>query len=328
VASEEDILTSGELKSRREAGGIQLENKGLPETRAGSTRWPELVRLVRPHQWTKNLFCFAGVLFGPGRLTQLHSWYLAFLTFAIFVACSSSVYILNDLLDRERDRKHPKKRNRPLAKGTVSVPVAIILAVSLAAISLAGAARLDVDVFGCLILYVLNNAAYSKWLKNIALLDVLSIACGFVLRLLAGVYALHDLPTAWIVLCSFFLALFLALAKRRAELASYHDTEMNRRPVLLKYSVPFLDHLLNDASIMAIMCYVLFTTTAHKNPSLVLTVPVVFFAIMHYKRLVMLLRTGEEPDIVVIRDVPIIVSTVLWLGGYLFIIWGDFQLFR
>ena len=98
--------------------------------------------------------------------------------------------------------------------------------------------------------------------------------------------------------------------------------------MLLKYSVPFLDHLLNDTSTMAIMCYVLFTVTSHKNPSLVLTVPIVFFAIMHYKGLVMLLRSGEEPEMVVIRDVPIIVSSVLWLASYLIIIWKEVNLFR
>jgi 4-hydroxybenzoate polyprenyltransferase len=315
---------------------MQLEKVELPEVKLRSNRWQDLVRLVRPHQWTKNLFCFAGVVFGPGnvgeprslRLTEPHSWYLAFLTFLVFVAGSSSVYILNDLLDRERDRKHPKKRNRPLARGSVSVPLAVTLSVVLAALALLGSAALNLRVFVCLSLYLLNNAAYSRWLRNVALLDVLSIACGFVLRLLAGVYVLGDLPTSWIVLCSFFLALFLALAKRRAELASYQDNEAGRRPVLAKYSISFLDHLLNEASIIAIMCYVMFTVTSHKNASLLLTVPIVFFAIMHYKRLVMLLRSGEEPDLVVIRDVPIILSTVLWLASYLAIIWFDVQLFR
>jgi 4-hydroxybenzoate polyprenyltransferase len=307
------------------AANIDLERAG----RTGPSHLAAFLRLVRPHQWTKNLFCFAGVLFGPGRLPQSHAWLLDALTFLVFVAASSSVYILNDVLDRDRDRRHRNKRLRPIASGLVSIPAAMATAALLALLAVAGSFALGNSVAICLCLYIGNSFTYSFILKDIAVIDVISIACGFVLRLLAGVYALDDLPTAWIVLCSFFLALFLGIAKRRAELASLlEEEEMAQRPVLLKYTVPFLDYLLNSASVMAIMCYALFTTTAQKNPSLVVTVPIVFWAVMHYKRLIMLLQFGEEPERIVLRDSPLLAGIGLWLGSYLIIYWGNVHLFR
>jgi 4-hydroxybenzoate polyprenyltransferase len=277
---------------------------------------------------TKNAFCLAGVLFS-GRFVSWESDLAALQTFAAFCAGSSAVYVFNDIFDRERDRKHPRKQLRPIASGAVSVPAAVMMAIALAALGFALAALLNLKVTLCLALYLVNNVLYSLGLKHLALFDVLSIAVGFVLRLVAGVYAINELPTDWIALCTFFLAVFLGFAKRRAELAGLlPDEEKLQRPVLSKYSVQFLDYLVNNSAVMVVVCYALFTATSNKNPTLVITVPIVFFAVMHYKRLVLLLRFGEEPEKIVLRDLRLQLSIIIWLITYFGVIYGDIHLFR
>jgi 4-hydroxybenzoate polyprenyltransferase len=286
------------------------------------------VKLLRLPQWTKNGFCLAGLLFSE-KFVNPEAVQAALVTFGVYCAASSSVYIFNDVLDRERDRKHPKKCQRPIASGAVRIPVAALLGVILAGTALAGASALGWAVSGCLMLYLVNNVVYSLRLKHIALFDVLCIAFGFILRLLAGVYAVGELPTTWITLCTFFLALFLGFAKRQAELAGLvEEEEKMSRPVLFEYTAQVLDYLVNSSAIMAVMCYALFTTTPEKNPSLVVTVPIVFFAIMHYKRRVLLLNLGDEPDRILLKDLSIQVSIVLWLVSYFVVMYSGIRLFR
>ena len=290
------------------------------------------LRLVRPRQMTKNVFCFAGLIFS-GRFMETADYPDAFpnagLAFTAFCLISSAVYILNDCIDRDRDRIHPRKRNRPIASGAVGVPGAIALASLLTAGAVLLAYRASLGTLVCMLLYMANNLAYSLVLKHMALLDVISIATGFVLRLLAGVYAIDDLPTSWITLCTFFLTVFIGFCKRRAELGGIvPEQENEQRPVLSQYTLQFLDYLVNSSAVMTVMCYALFTTTAHKNPSLVVTVPIVFFAVMHYKRIVLLLHDGEEPERVVMRDVRLQLSIVIWFVLYLAIALGNWRLFR
>jgi 4-hydroxybenzoate polyprenyltransferase len=289
----------------------------------------DYLRLLRPHQWTKNGFCLAGVFFSGRWLEDAYSIGTAVGCFGCFCAASSAAYIFNDVVDRERDRLHPLKCQRPVASGAVSVPAALTLASLLAAVALSGAYALGWAVLGCLVLYFANNFAYSWGLKHYALVDVLSIANGFVLRLLAGVYAVGVLPTTWITLCTFFLTVFLGFAKRRAELAGLlEDETTERRPVLSKYTVQLLDSMLNNAAVMAVMCYALFTCISNKNPTLVVTVPIVYFAVMHYKRNVLLWNFGEEPDWILLKDLRVQVSIVLWLACYVIIMYGHLHLFQ
>ncbi|MGF1492379.1 MAG: UbiA prenyltransferase family protein [Microcoleaceae cyanobacterium] len=325
--------------------------------------WPIFIRLLRPHQWTKNFFCFAGVIFGD-RLLQTWAWGTACLTVLIFSLIASAIYIFNDIQDIERDRLHPKKRFRPIASGKVGIKTASLIGIFLAIIAFSGAARLGTATLICVLLYVINNVAYSFRLKHLPLFDVSCIALGFVLRLLAGIYALGDLPTAWIILCTFFLTLFLGFAKRRSELLSLLSIQMSQdflesqssdlgnatspmsselfylnlfyrrgkinsqRPVLSHYTLPFLDSLLNSTATMTIMCYSLFTITSGKNPSLVMTVPIVYYAVMHYKRLVTVLASGEEPDQILLQNRILKISILIWLLSYLLILYFDLQIFR
>lgn len=295
-----------------------------PQFRAGRASIAALLRLLRPHQWTKNLLVFAGILFSGRFVSEPIELAVAGATFVVFCLASSAVYALNDVIDRGRDRAHPVKRHRPVASGAVGVPVALAISTVLAGAALAGSLLVDGDLIVWLALYLLNSLAYALWLKHAALLDLLSISIGFVLRLLAGCYAVDVVPTSWIVLCTFFLAMFLAAAKRRGEVASSAaGADSIRRPVLSKYSVQFLDQLVNNTGTMAVMCYALFTL--FKNPTLVLTVPIVFYGIMHYKRLMMIDSAGEEPDRALLGDVRIQLTIVLWLCVFGLVMWMDFR---
>ncbi len=277
---------------------------------------------------TKNAFCFAGAMFS-GQFVHWRYDVAAIKTFAAFCCVSASVYVMNDLLDRERDRQHPVKQRRPIASGAVGVPSAVLLAAFAVAAGFAFGVAVNLAVVGCLLLYILNNLVYSMKLKHLALLDVLSIALGFVLRMLAGVYAVDDIPTTWITLCTFFLCVFLGFSKRRAELAGLIPSdESAQRPALTHYTVQYLDFLTNHSAAMTIMTYALFTTSHAKNPTLVATVPVVFFAIMHYKRVVMLHDQGEEPERIVLEDPTVHLSIVVWLVMYFTIVYSNAVLFR
>lgn len=316
-----------------------------------------IIQLIRPHQWTKNGFCLAGLIFG-GRLLQPHAILLSILTVIIFSAMASAVYIFNDIQDRDRDRLHPQKKYRPIASGKISIKIGYAIALFLTTVSLFAAYSLGIKTLICVLLYAINNIAYSLKLKNLPLFDVNCIALGFVLRLLAGIYALGDMPTAWIVLCTFFLTLFLGFAKRRSELLSLLNRQINQdlsletyseesslnqsylqlfyqrgktnqqRPVLSQYTLPYLDSLLNSTATMTIMCYALFTITSGKNPSLVVTVPIVYYGVMHYKWLVTVLADGEEPSRILLQDHSLKLSLLMWLISYLLIVYLDIHLFN
>lgn len=287
---------------------------------------PSLLKLARPHQWTKNLLCFAGVIFG-GHFTQQAITH-AVLTAIVFSIGSSAIYVLNDILDRERDQEHGKKRHRPVASGAIPVPLAGIFGLALAVASLTGAWLLGQEVFACMAILLGVNVAYSIRLKHTSILDVLCIALGFVLRLVAGIYVVDDTPTTWITLCTFFLAMFFGFAKRRAELTSLGAQDSNQRPVLDNYSIEYLDDLLNSAATITVLCYALFTVTSGKTPSLILTLPFVYYGIMRYKRLVSVTTDVEEPERVVFRDVRILLTFILWLASYLAIEHWKPELFR
>jgi 4-hydroxybenzoate polyprenyltransferase len=286
------------------------------------------LRLMRPHQWTKNAFCLAGLIFS-GRFTDPPSILEAVFYFALFCAASSSMYIANDIFDWKRDLEHPKKRFRPLPAGHISIPRARLLALGLGALALVGGFWVHPLSLTCLTGFILLQLAYSLRLKHEALLDVGAIALGFVLRLLGGVFVVNEQPTTWITLCTFFLALFLGFSKRRAELGELAVQSDNpQRPVLSKYSLGSLDSLVNSMATLAVMCYALFTVTSGKNPSLIITVPIVVYAILYYKMLVLTRIGAQEPDRILLFDRRIQFTIVLWLIVYLCVLHFDIQIFR
>ena len=288
---------------------------------------PPLLRLLRPQQWTKNLAAFAGVIFG-GRIAEPGSVLLDLAVVVAFTAASSATYVFNDLRDVDYDREHPMRRMRPLAAGEVDTGSAMRLGAGLAGVALLLALLLGKATFACLAIYLAINFLYSSGLKHVPLLDVTCIAMGYVLRVLAGIYVLGDMPTAWITLCTFFLALFLGFSKRRSELVASATPNGDSRPVLRGYGRDILDSLLNSSAVMAVMSYAMFTATSGKSPTLIVTVPIVYYAITHYTRLVLHEDRGEEPDQILLRDHTIQISIVLWLVCFIAIFYGHVTLFR
>lgn len=214
------------------------------------------------------------------------------------------------------------------ASGRVSRATALALAIPLGALALWEATWLGQSVVVCVSLYLLLNLSYTWWLKGAPLIEVIVLALGFLLRLVAGIYPLGDIPTVWITLCMFFLALFLGFSKRRCELANAGERARLQRPVLARYTLPYLDTLVSGAAAITVVCYALFTGISGKNATLVITVPLVYGAIMYYKHLVMVRSVGEEPEGVLLHDRIIQVTVASWLLIYLVVEHNDPGWFR
>ncbi len=271
--------------------------------------------LLRVESWLKNGFIFAGVLFS-GRFTDLRSLLTTCAVFGLFSLVASAVYIENDIADRESDRRHPTKRTRPIASGAVSVATARLIQIPLLAVGLGLGFWIDANVGMLLAAYVILNVLYTFWLKHVVILDVMTIAISFVLRVLIGCAAIDIAPSHWIMLCAFMLALHLGFGKRRQELILLHDRPDHRRPVLMSYGVQFLDQLMVIVSALTIVCYILFTmspeTVARQGTrNLVYTVPFVIYGLFRYDWLVHQ-REGGDPTTALLTDPHLIVTVILW----------------
>ncbi|MGA9923216.1 MAG: decaprenyl-phosphate phosphoribosyltransferase [Isosphaeraceae bacterium] len=286
-----------------------------------------LAQAARPRQWIKNLACFAGLVFS-GRMFEPVAIVESILAFAGFCLAASAVYLLNDVVDRRLDRLNPSKRDRPIASGLVPVSWALGASGLLAVGALGTTIRLASICLMVLTLYLAVNVAYSLRLKHTVLLDVLIIAFGFVLRVLYGVYAIEVKPTSWIVLCMFFLALFLGFAKRRGEMHLMGEAEPFRRPVLSKYRIGYLDLMLGMTATLAILCYALYTVTGHRgNASLVVTVPLVTYGVSRYMLLVTVDGEGEAPEKLLVTDRILLGTGALWVASCVLVIYSKIQLF-
>lgn len=275
----------------------------------------DIYALIRVRQWTKNLLCFGGLFISRTVHWDAASLLGAALAFAAFCLAASAVYVFNDLHDAPRDRIHPKKRNRPIASGRIAPAVAWVLVLGLAGAALAVGAVAGIHLLACIGLYLLINIAYTLWLKTLPIVDVFCISSGFLLRLLAGIYAIGDQPTSWVVLCTLFITLFVGFAKRRSELASHAESD-SQRPVLARYSLDYLDMLINASATMAVVMYALFTTSSGRDPSLALTVLPVVFAVFRYQHILMIGTGAEEPDRVLMSDPGIRCAIVVWLVSF------------
>lgn len=276
------------------------------------------LRLLRPQQWIKNAFVLAGVFFA-GKVLDGDVLGRALLAFAAFCLASSAVYVFNDLSDREADRLHPRKRNRPLASGSITARFGIFLGMACATGSFVLAATVGVELLLLLGVYVLINAAYSRWLKHMVLLDVFCIAAGFLLRLLAGTWGIGVPPSQWFVLCTFLLSLFLGFAKRYAERMDENLDPDTRRAVVEEYSPEFLRMLLAVTSACTLMAYGLYTmnpatAAAHGTERLIYTLPLAAFVMFRYLYLVMARGFGENLSGELVRDRGLAASVLVYLA--------------
>ncbi len=270
-----------------------------------------LVESFRPRQWIKNTFVFAALVFA-GLVLDLPSVGLALAAFAAFCALSSAVYLLNDLVDRERDRAHPTKRLRPLSSGRLQPSTAAAAAILLTAGGLATSFALGSGFTLAAAGYLALNVTYSAGLKRVVLLDVILIAVGFVIRAIAGALAIDVVISSWLLVCTFFLALFLAIGKRRAELAQLGTSAGDHRTALRQLDTGFLDSLATTVTPCCILSYATYTLASGRPIEMVATVPFVVFGFFRYQYLVRIEGQGDDPTEVAWRDVPLQVTVLLW----------------
>jgi 4-hydroxybenzoate polyprenyltransferase len=267
-----------------------------------------VAQTLRVRQWTKNLLLFAGLLFAA-KLGDGTRWGEAWLAFAAYSAASSAAYLVNDVLDVDRDRLHPAKRHRPVASGRLSTRAALGLALALAASALGAAAGLGTNSLILLLGFLALQLTYSFRLKQLVGLDVLTIAALFTIRAAAGAEAVRVRVSPWLLACTALLALFLALAKRRGELGL---TEGGRRAVLAHYSVRTVDRLLAAVAVSTICAYCAYAFGARDSLEMAVTIPFVIAAIARYLVLVHRHGLGEEPEEILLTDVPILIAIGSW----------------
>jgi 4-hydroxybenzoate polyprenyltransferase len=280
----------------------------LPHRR--STLRAALVSL-RPRQWTKNLLLFAGIIFAA-KLGDVTRWVEAFAAFAAYCAASSASYLVNDVRDAPYDRLHPIKRARPIARGELSPRLAEALAALLlfSAVLLVAPLGLGSILFLCT--FFALQAAYTLALKHIVLLDVMTIGGLFVVRAAAGAAAVDVRISPWLLLCTALLALFLALAKRRGELVLVGAEATPGRPVLEGYSLALVDQLVTIVAASTVISYCLYTFTARDSKAMMITIPFVVFGVFRYLLLMHRRDLGEEPEEILLRDVPLLLCIFAW----------------
>ncbi len=273
--------------------------------------------LLRPAQWLKNAFLFAPLIFSKHLFEATYFWRET-LAFFGFCLVSSIVYIINDIADNEADKLHPIKKNRPLASGLLRLSDAVWVVLILLLFVIYLIPYLNLQFWYTIILYGFLNFAYSFWLKQIVIVDVFIVAAGFMLRVLAGVFAIEVEISSWLILCTLFVSVFLAISKRRGELMLSAATDSyTSRPVLKQYDVSFLDQIMTVAASGMAISYALYTVaertvTIFGTENLIFTTVFVLFGIFRYIFLMRSRKTDDNPMHLLLSDVPLIVNILLW----------------
>src|SRR5215212_3970354 len=275
-----------------------------------------LLLSLRPAQWSKNLIVFAGLLFGM-RLFDIGAVLAALSAFAVFCALSGVVYLVNDIVDRDSDRLHPLKSKRPIASGAVPVPIAVAAAVTVGAAALAGGYVIGPAFAGVGAFYLALQILYSFAFKHLVILDVLTIAIGFVLRAVGGALAVRVEISHWLLVCTILLALFMALAKRRHEIVLLAGGAMNHRPILGEYSAYLLDQMIGVVTASTLISYIFYTISPETQAKfgtawLGLTIPFPLYGIFRYLYLVHQREGGGSPADLLLSDRPLLTCVALW----------------
>jgi 4-hydroxybenzoate polyprenyltransferase len=297
----------------------------MPSSQGSRPVLLNLLISLRPDQWTKNLFVFAALVFAE-RLSETNAVVKAVVAFFVFCALSATVYLINDVLDREQDRRHPLKAHRPIAAGALSPTRALAAAAVLGAAAMIVASALGLPFFQTAAAYVVLLTAYSAFLKHIVILDVLTIAAGFTLRAAAGAAAIAVPISHWLLVCTTLLALFIALSKRRHELTLLTDTAVDHRPILGDYTPYLLDQMISVVTASTLIAYAFYTispeTTAKFGTDLLsLTIPFPLYGIFRYLYLVHRRDKGGSPAELVVNDRPLLACVALWALSVILIIY-------
>ena len=269
----------------------------------------EIFITMRPKQWYKNLVIFIGIAFSLN-LLNINLWISAISAFFIFCLLSGSIYLVNDVLDIEKDKKHPKKRERPLPSGKLKPYQAITAATIFILIALLGSYMINIPFFLISIVFFVLMMLYSLYLKNFIIVDIMIISTGFVIRAVAGALAISVLVSPWLIICAFLIALFLALGKRRHELFLLGDNVKEHRESLESFSTEMLDQMIIITTSTLIMSYSLYTFFTGKLLMMV-TIPFAFYGIFRYLFLIHSKKMGGEPEML-FKDKGMVLSIVLW----------------
>ncbi len=277
----------------------------------------EIVKSLRPQQWIKNLFIFAPLIFSQNIL-NLSLLLKTSAAFGLFCLISGSCYILNDLQDIEEDKRHPLKAMRPLASGRLTKKIAVVFIIVIALSSSILAFLLGRYFFYILLAYFFMQVAYSVRLKHVVILDVFIVAAGFFLRVIAGGLVIDVYISPWLLICTFLLALFLALGKRRHEIVILDKGAENHRPILGEYSPYLLDQMIAVVTASIVVSYCLYTisvetVTKFGTKKLVYTVPFVLYGIFRYLYLIHQKAEGGSPEMLIIKDKPLLIAIFLWI---------------
>ena len=287
----------------------------------------ELLSAMRPRQWAKNVFVLAPLVFAR-QLDDPRVLGRALLAFAAFSLLASAIYLINDVRDRAEDSRHPRKRTRPIAAGRLPVPAALVAAALLAAGALGMGWALDGRLAAILLTYLAANLAYSLGLKRVVILDVMVVSAGFVLRVMAGGVAAEVEVSAWLILCTSFLALFLAFSKRRHELMLLTAEAAEQRQVLTHYSPAFLDQMINVVTAGTVVAYAVYaispeTVEKFHTRDLIFTMPFVLFGIFRYLYLIYQRPSQRNPTEAILGDQPFLINIFLWVACVVWVIYRE-----
>ena len=275
-----------------------------------------ILRIMRPGQWTKNLIIFAGLIFS-GNLFNTPLLYRNIAVFILFCLLSSSVYIINDIIDLEKDKNHPSKKTRPLPKGELSLTKAWAWAVIMGLISLAIIFYVDLKTGIISLVYLVLMLAYTFFLQHIVIIDIMTIAFGFVLRIAVGASITQVEVSPWLLVCTILLALFLALGKRRHESILFQEMPETSRETLREYNPRLLDQMISVATASTLIAYILYTISQETvdkfhTRNLLFTIPFVIYGIFRYLYLIHRHHLGGSPESIFLKDRPLGIDIVLW----------------
>lgn len=279
-----------------------------------------IVKLMRPKQWLKNFFVLAALIFS-GKFQNGHILLLNLYVFILFSLISSAVYILNDIVDVEKDKQHPQKKYRPIASGKVSKMQALILELILVGIVLFVSYSINLKLLFVLLTYYIMNILYSFILKNIVIVDVMVITMGFVLRVISGSIVTNVQLSPWLILCTILISLFLALNKRRSEIVTLKDKRGAHRKILEEYSVELIDNMLTIVTPSILITYCLYTFSSIQSRTMMITIPFVLYGIFRYQYLVTKKNVGGKPEDVFQNDLPFLIDIVIWAISIIVIIY-------
>jgi 4-hydroxybenzoate polyprenyltransferase len=285
---------------------------------------------MRIPQWIKNVILFAGLIFSK-KVFLWDSVERVIVAFILFSLVASSQYVLNDFLDRAEDAKHPEKKKRPLASGELDAGVALAITGVILPIALVGAYILSPAFFALTLFYLLFNILYSKVLKHMVILDVMSISIGFVIRAIAGAVVIQVSFSHWLLLCTFMLSLFWGFSKRRGEIQILAGDAGKHRKILSEYSIDFLDLMMAVSATLTLVSYVMYTVSPQTALSLgtenmVYSVPIVVYAVFRSLYIIYIKNMGHDPTKAILTDVSVLTSGLLWLFLVLILMFGNFSL--